>query len=113
MFFDTRKSACNFQRLHHDWHHRFSSDSLKYRPSVLNQLGERVFSLRDGERRQRDRKPTIRRTQQDGTRLFIALLVEMIEVRMPASTIGQVFLPGLAECVRHTARCAAGITFYP
>jgi hypothetical protein len=101
------------QRLHRYGNRGFGIQILEEFPTVLNQLTERVFGPRDGERRQGDREPTVRRAQQDCPRLFVALVVEMIEMGVPASAARQIFLPGFAEGVRHAARCAAGIALHP
>src|SRR5690606_2902761 len=82
-------------------------------PAILDELTEWVFGLGDGECGQGDGEPTVRRAQEDGPRLFVTVVVEMVQVRMPASTARQVLLPCLAEGLRHAARCLTGIALHP
>src|SRR5690606_16579607 len=82
-------------------------------PAILDQLTERVVGLRNRERRECDRKPAIRCTQQNGTSLFITFVIEVIEMRVTPSASGQILFSGFSKGVRHASGRPTRITLHP
>ena len=113
MLVDSRQRPGLSQCFHHDGDFRFRIDLLEVIPTVTDELRGRITGDRDSQCRKRDWEPTVGRTQQYGSRPFLAVGVVAIQMWMTSTAPRQVLLGGLAEGVGHVAGRTAFVTLDP
>ena len=110
---DSRQRPGLLQGLHRHRHLGFGIEIFEKLPAILDQLTERVFGLRNRERRERDGEPAIRGPQQNCASLFITFILEVIQVGMTPSATRKILFSGFSKGVRHASGCPTGITLHP
>src|SRR5476649_1358911 len=79
IFVDSWQRPGFFERFDRHRYLGFGIQIFEKLPAILDQLTERVFGLRNRERRERDGEPAIRGPQQNCASLFITFILEVIQ----------------------------------